>query len=180
MKRIVLLLAVSLCLLASLSCGKKDEAAPGGAAAPAPEVKTTSPEIVSMALVNACVADADKAAADYNGKPFVVKELLVTIKGMDDMALDACGYDPATGLASTQSACRLVGQPLKSGPEFSFSVKFKDPKEKEGLVGSHSESPGGVATIVFQQRIAVEGTVKFAGSGSNVITVENARLVRKE
>lgn len=181
MNRLAWMLLMVVCLVLACACAKKDET-PAGTVSPTAEArpaeaKPTAPEIESWALAKALEADGEKAVADYNGKPFAVKNLAVFMTNTGSGTMDAHAYDPASRTISALSACKLNADPLVSSSEYGFAVTFASAGDAAGLRGAHSEQGGGGPISVLKQLVTVEGTLELSAV-SNTLKINQARLIK--
>ena len=169
------IVATAIALAIATGCGKKDSASnPGGPGQP------TTPKIAevdSWTVANAFVKDLDKAKAEYDGKEFIVRNLLAYMSVSDKKMISSCAYDSKTRMASYSNDGRYKGQDLVKSDPFDFEVELADMSEFESIKDSADTTVDGKSFQAFETVFAVQGTIKHQGV-DNAVTMLKAKLVK--
>ena len=169
------IVATAIALASATGCGKKDSASnPAGPGQPtAPKIA----EVDSWTVANAFVKDLDKAKAEYEGKEFVVRNLLAYMSVSDKQMISSCAYDPKTKKASYSNDGRYKGQDLVKSDTFDFEVVFTDMAQFDSIKDSADTTVDGKSFQSFETVYSVQGTIKHDGV-DNAVTVLKAKLVK--
>ena len=169
MKQFTFLVGLVVVVAMAIGCG-------GGSPAPQAPAVAAVPEIESMVLAKAFETDEKKAMAEYNGKTFVVKNLLVYSTDNEKNQISGTAYDPTAKTASVANIKpKFKEQLLATGSEFGFEVFPAEPKTSDKYQGSNNVGQGEERFTLYTELVNVEGTLEYT-EGNNSLNVNKAKL----
>lgn len=176
---------LSLALVFTVGCGKKDGTESTAPAKPAPEAAAVNlPEIESFELVKAArgAATADEFNAQYEGKEYKVKNLLAkTVWWFEDKPQDnnisALGFDPTSKTITWGSPSKFKGEYLKTW-DTDFYLELYSTEIREGQGITDSKEIDSKPTYEFFSLFDVTGTIEKQ-DGGNTLRLLKIKIVKK-